>query len=419
MDGAGAPSIAEVSPRSVAVGLTAEVAIAGSSTSWTNAAQVTFGAGVAVKSLRLASPTSLVATVVVAADAAPGPREVTVTEGSSVVKYTAFAVVPYAEVTVQGTPAQGSLLRLTLVVNDPMFVFPPPEAIFQGGGTTRNRSTLVKFFPTFGATLVRATKVLARTMEVEIGINIDAAPGNYALILSLNRDETDERTLVFPDLLAVVSREALPFTSNSVPVAFSAPFGSALFDLGAEGPAFGTVFTASPTAELAFFGGAWNPFATVVGNGVVYQTNFRYLAVFDATGAGGTSTVSSALPTAIAEVEPNDTQAMAQVLPAVPVRVSSSVTNTDVDWFKVTVPASAVDHRLALVSTGDGTTAYNFLVEVTQRGVPLADPFQFYSSDGQYVSNVTAPIPAAGDIFLKVSTPDTAASTGSFTIFIE
>ena len=154
-------SISAVVPRSLAVGLTADVTISGYATKWTDQSVVSFGAGVSVRAVKAASSSAMLATIDVSPTAAPGPRDVTVREGTTTTTFKGFEVLPYASLSLVGTPIQGGLVRAHLVVNDPMFVFP--------ASTTFNAGS--------GVGLVRVEKQRSRSADVLLGVNLDAAPG--------------------------------------------------------------------------------------------------------------------------------------------------------------------------------------------------------------------------------------------------
>ena len=107
------------SPRSVAVGLKAQVAISGTATAWSDSAQVMFGADVVVQRVRAANPTALVVDIQVSPNAAPGTRDVTVSNGSgSPLHYrNVFQIVPLVTSAVSGRAARGSMMNVTVTHN--------------------------------------------------------------------------------------------------------------------------------------------------------------------------------------------------------------------------------------------------------------------------------------------------------------
>ena len=91
-----------------------------------------FGAGVSVDSLQVASPTAIVADISVQFDASPGPRDVSVTDGSDTLVYKgAFTVAPPTQLVPQGNVAQGAILLAR--VQDLDFTR-PFDATTQGDG---------------------------------------------------------------------------------------------------------------------------------------------------------------------------------------------------------------------------------------------------------------------------------------------
>ena len=90
----GGPSVSSVVPSAVTQGSEYDVTISGFATSWTDMAQVSFGQSIVVTRVKAASPTSLLVHIRVAADAKADVRDVTVTQGTDVVRWlSAFTVL--------------------------------------------------------------------------------------------------------------------------------------------------------------------------------------------------------------------------------------------------------------------------------------------------------------------------------------
>ena len=396
------PSIASVTPRKLAVGLTAEVQVSGFGTSWTQDATVSFGADVVVNQVRVTSPTSLVASITVPKGATVGPRTVAVQQAAEQVTYPAFEVANYADLVIEGFGKQGGLLKARVTVNDPNFVFSDPEILQPGA---RNRVSRLTVVPAEGIELVRVA-VMARTFEVVLGVSVSAPVGRRSLIVRQNPDEGDELNFAFPDAFDVTARAPVTIPSLPAAVTFTAPFDSALYSVPTNMPLpDGAILTTSAASGQPLTGymaayGEWLPYDAVVGRVIAPSDSPMngYVVVFDESGAGGTASLGYVSPMAKMETEPNETSATATDLGgALPVMVSGSIGMTmpsDVDVFKLTLPASAAGARL-LVLLRERTTGFYADAMVTQLGKPVG-----------WSGGTTEPL-LPGDVFLTVTSSGT------------
>lgn len=391
-------SIASVTPRKLAVGLTAEVQVSGFGTSWTQDVMVSFGADVVVEQVRVTSPTSLVATISVPQGATVGPRTVAVQQGSVQVTYPAFEVTNYADLVVEGFGKQGALLKARVTVNDPNFVFSDPEYVGPGA---RRRSSLFTVVPADGVELVR-TAVMARTFEVVLGVAVSAPVGPRSIVVRQNPDEGDELNFVFPSAFDVTARTPATIPSLPATVTFEAPFDSVIYSVPTSMPLpDGSIFLASASSGQPLTGymasyGEWTPYDSVVGRVVAPSDSplNGYLVVFDESGMGGTASLDHVMPTSMMETEPNDDTASATNLgTTLPVMATGSIgmaMPSDVDVFKLTVPANAAGQRL-LVLLRERTTGFYADARVTQLDATVG-----------YSGGVTDPL-LPGDVFITVT----------------
>jgi hypothetical protein len=389
-------SISAVSPRSLAVGLTVDVTISGYATKWTDQSVVTFGAGVTVRNVKAASSSAMLATITVAPNAVPGPREVTVREGMVTSTFRGFEVLPYASLTLSGTPIQGGLMRARILVNDPMFVF-PSNAVFSAGA---------------GVGLVRVEKELARSAELLLGVNLDAAPGARTVSLG----GAPGVALSFPDVFSVTANAPVDLPALPAMLTFTAPSESVVYNLASVGS--GSVLEASDGALLGLLApdAGWTT-SSQVGSSLLLLSAAGTVTVFDGAGDGGVTTVSGVPIPETPDTEPNDTELTAQTFASIPALLTGAlVTGTvdDQDWFKVTVPASAVGKRVRMIATGP---TYDFYVDVLQGGISLGGDWNLYSYSGATRTALSTPIPAAGDMFIHLS-PYTAGDY-SLTLVLE
>jgi hypothetical protein len=107
-----------VFPAQGFVGRSLRVEISGDATKWKDGAVVSFGDGVTVNSVEVASPTDLFAELTIDPGAAAGMRDVTVTSGGAFTLSQAFELVPPVELVVQGNAGQGGLPFFTLINHD-------------------------------------------------------------------------------------------------------------------------------------------------------------------------------------------------------------------------------------------------------------------------------------------------------------
>lgn len=377
-------SISGISPRELAVGLSTSVTISGYATKWTDQAVVNFGAGITVTGVKAASGTALLATITVAPDATPGPRDVTVREGTATITFKGFEVLPYASLTLEGVAKQGGLLRARVVVNDPMFLF-PSEVIVSAGQ---------------GVSVVRVTKMLARTLEGIVGVDLDAAPGTRSVTVSTPTGST----LNFPDALNVTANTPADLPMLPATVTFSAPFESVVFNLGAT--ASGTILEASSGSVLGMLApdAGWTS-SSPLGSSLLLQSEGGTLTLFDSAGDAGMSTIAGTMIPIVTDTEPNDTQMTSQAVMSLPVVLTGTLPYSgadDEDWYKVTVPASAAGRRVRVIATGP---SYDFYVTLLQGGNTVGGRWNLYDYSGGTETRLGDPV-AAGDLFIHLTPYD-------------
>lgn len=400
------PSISLVTPNKVVVGRSAEVAISGFGTKWTAAARVAFGAGITVSNVRVASPTALLADIAVSADAAIGTRDVTVTEGAAVASYTgAFTVLPLFTVTLPVKATRGAMFAIVIHHNDPKFLFtgapaltltPPPSA----GGDLR--------------TFVNITS--PQDLVVQVFADFTAPLGKRSLTLVANRGTLRELTIERAEAFELTEKVELPLTDDSPAMGtLSEAYSGALFkyvpgaaelrkftfDTTASGKPYLFLLSSTGVYEDRLTEGPDNVLATCPVEGC-------YVSAFDTSGTAGLPYVMKAVaPPGGPEVEPNDTLSTAQPLTLLPegnvgqVFVTSAQLSTlgDEDWFKLTLSTADVGKRLRVVTAG-GDRLTDTQVDVqSSSGASLGGP-----SDDRVLHEdfTSAPIPAAGDYFVKV-----------------
>ena len=129
------PSFGIVNPSAGALNRQLQVQILLENLMADASATATFGEGIMVGQIAATAPGSLTATLVIAADATIGPRDVTVSfSGQSVIGKGAFQVIPSLEVSLI-TPivSQGAFLNLYVTNLDPSTAFDPTFALTAPG----------------------------------------------------------------------------------------------------------------------------------------------------------------------------------------------------------------------------------------------------------------------------------------------
>ncbi len=387
----GGASISAVSPLDVAVGNTVTVSISGFATNWTNAATVSFGAGTKVTKTVAASATALVATVSVDEMAAPGTRDVTVTEGGSSVSFKgAFTIHHKVEATAEGSPAPGGVVLVRLDSYDPRYPldnFPSltftPSPVYQLPGS-----------------LSSATEA-----EQVFGIDVfltDGGTPSGALDAKLTLGSSTD-PLDFPGLVTVKA-PAFDSLSPGTPVSgtLAKPYDSTTYQADfLDGGGQWDVTLTGADAQLAVLpsSGRWTS-NLFIGTGGGLNANLGGTFYFTVWNTGASSAQFGLSLTQVApETEPNDTTGTANTL-ALPGSLAAELgTLTDVDYFKVTAAAGDVG-KAFYVTTSAGDPYTDTVVDVLDgQGMSLGGPS---SDSGLHEKFTSSPIPAAGDYFVKV-----------------
>jgi methionine-rich copper-binding protein CopC len=275
---AGLPSLVSATPGSAQAGATTNVVVTGAFTSFQqNATTVSFGSGVTVNSVTVASATQLSANITVDPNAYTGTRDITVTTGTQTETLSGgFTVLPGTPVITQINPNIGTPNSTVTVT-------------IQGQYTNWGASTTVSFGPGISVggaaegasgpvTVNSATSITAtlnidteadlgpRDVTVTTGTEIDTVPAGF----------TVQQTTVSPPTVVSISPDpgtAAPPINTSIYLVFSQPMARAtittsnvlLYLSGGNGrsgsnvpvsgninlDASGRVVTFTPTAALA------------------------------------------------------------------------------------------------------------------------------------------------------------------------
>ena len=360
--GGGSPSVSAITPAAGFLARTMNLEVAGYATMWSATTTVDFGMGIKVNKVTPASATGLLVNVTIDPAAALGPRDVTVTDGTSKETYAgAFQIVSPAELTLAGTQAQGSILMGHIKNRD-----------FANPFDTTSQSTGL-----FGPTIY--TNI---AWKLPMGVNPNQSSQN---VTPYSADE-----LFLVDVMATTGMGDATLTSgppmDPTDVAFPMPAAMNLTARTATAlvdgtPAMGNTAKAFDTALYSFTPGASlsildfaassavmgaNPqfamlpksgaFADLIAFGpgltlLTQATDPYYLVVWDNTGSTGAFTLSGAstAPAAtLAETEPNDAKNLAQAITATPFALTGGQLsmNDNQDWFRVTVAQADVGKGL-------------------------------------------------------------------------
>ncbi|MGE0325699.1 MAG: hypothetical protein AB7K71_15240 [Polyangiaceae bacterium] len=411
-DGTGFDTTASVSgvfPGFALLGASTEVTLSGFATNWDDTTTVSFGDGVTVSSVRVASPTALIATVEVGNTAAMGLRDVTVTTGDEALTYAqGFNLGSPIAVVTQGTVAQGSIVLATIKNMD---YSRPFDDTTTGDGflTPLEYTNLAVTAPT--GVIANVTSVSPFSAEVTLLIDGDAASGANALEV-LSGPAGSEESFPNPEALNIEARTPTAVTvGGSTDVTIADAFASQYVSV--DVPAGLQIVNVASTAgagdpQIAMLG-ASQSFQDLLGFGPVFlgvsdasaATTFNGV-VWDNTGESGyTASISADLiaATGIAEGASNGDKgsATAFTLPGV-VQGASLTDDLDADWFAVTVAAGDVGKSF-YVATVAGDPATDTIVTIYD---PSDTVFAEGDDAGYHESFVSPAITTAGTYYIAV-----------------
>ena len=417
------PTVSGVFPNQAFVGRTLDVTIAATGTEFTSmmAPTVSFGQDVMVANLSIASPTALVVTVNIPNTSAPGKKDITVTAGGETMTYAGgFLVTPPAELKLDGTQAQGSILLAEARNRDFQTPFDDTctAAGFFGCDAYGNIAVNAPGAGVFGLapTAFKLSWFMVTDLTAEAGAqDLD--------ILSGPMEMGDPEPTHFPVQDAYTLMARSPTALGTVPSTgmVSAPYESSLFSYTPGGTSIITTTIASTdpkaTPGLALI--------APTGRGedfLVYSDSLNfigagtmpfYLISFD--GNGGMGYPFSITSTKVdvpggPETEPNNTSMAANAVMGGTASAPYVVTTadlsslTDEDWFTFTAAMTDIG-KCVHVTTGDLYTgapnlAVDTLVEVFEGATTLGGP----SDDAGFHEDwISAKITAAGAINVKIS----------------
>jgi hypothetical protein len=338
--GAVDPTASGVFPAEGFTGRSLRVEISGDATQWSGTPGVNFGDGVTVSNVTVASPTSLFADITIAADAAPGLHDVTVTNDGTFTLKQAFDLQSPLELSFQGDVAQGGIPYFTINNHD----FNTPFDLTQDANS--EYSNLLVNAPA-GVTL----SIQSATSYQLTGyafIDADAMPGALSIVSGPAMNTT---SFNLGANLDVAARTPEPL-SGSVTGMLANVGDSKLYSINvASGPSLVRIGAASSDQDAApvavlLPNGHWDE-ALNAGLTVVNDAGTIPVTIFDnGTAAGYNFSLTSkaeALTSAAENDTANDTRANAPVAAGLPFMLTGGTvgTTTDKDYIKITLTAAA------------------------------------------------------------------------------
>ncbi len=410
------PSASGVFPSAGFLGRSVRVEISGDATEWGASSKVSFGEGITVDSVTVASPTALFADITIAANAPIGLRDVVITGGDNATLKQAFDVESPITITLKGNAAQGSVALVDVVNHD----FDTPF------DTTSTGDGLFSPLVFTGITALAGTGVRVQISDVSpysisaaLFIDTDAKSGP----LTFSSGPTDDVT-AFPlgADLAIAARTAMPLTAGTNAIgAATKPYESYLYEYTpAAVPSLARfqAATAGDGAPRLAILPASGHFDDLLGQGadkrVIAKTATKfYVIMYDLSGVIGSSTLrptSLTLTAAAAETEPNNTAVTGNTL-TLPAFIEGATLSSDLDedWFKLTSAAGDAGKKIhVLTLAGDDFTDTVVDVKNAAGAVSLGGP----SSDSNYHEDFTSTAIAASTNY----TVQVTASTEAFDV---
>lgn len=335
------PSASGVFPAEGFTGRSLRVEISGDATEWSGTPGVNFGEGVTVSNVTVASPTTIFADITIAADAAPGLHDVTVTNDGTFTLKQAFKLESPIELSFQGDVAQGGIPYFTINNHD----FDTPFDLTQdAGGLYQNivvNAPAGVNFSIQGATSYQLTGF--------VFIDTDAMPGAFSIVsgpvmktTAFNLGANLDVVARTPEALSGQVTGKLENVGDSKLYSISVPASPALVRIGASS----SNSSAAPVAVL-LPNGRWDQ-ALNASLAIVDTSGTVAVTVFDnGTASGYNFSVTSKAEALTSGAEgsdtANNTTATAPTATALPyLQADGTLSGTgDKDYIKFTLTAAA------------------------------------------------------------------------------
>jgi len=375
------PTASGVFPAQGFSGRSLRVEISGDATNWKDGTTVSFGDGVTVNMVEVASPTDLFADITIDPAAMSGMRDVTVTGGGTFKLTQAFEVDAAVTLTTTGLVAQGSVPFFTITNNDYEHPFDSTQASDPLTGAVT--------FPNLNITGPAGVTVFVESASPssvggQLLVNVTAGAGGPLTVAS--GDPTGTPVMSITDSLAVMQRSPVALTASLQTSTLANPYDTDLYSIDLSDPAAFVEIalpqpasdpSAAPVAFLidssgdlnsGFIGGAAVPGIYAVLSDITSETGTFYVIVQDQSGDSGYSYgIAGSSATLTIANEGNDTNdntvANTTNGGALPYEMDNGVLSSagDVDYIKFT---TGVVGQYVHVTTTDPADSTDTLVEV-------------------------------------------------------
>jgi hypothetical protein len=409
------------------LGRTMRVQISGDNTEWNDGVTVDFGPGITVKDVSAASPTTLFAEIEITAEALPGLRDVVINDGQNLALHNAFSLASPIKVELSGTIAQGSLASFSvrnLDLENPFDDTCTASSLF---GCDEYGNVAIESPP---GTYAQIDSVSPFALSGTLLLDADATPGAFAVMSGAGD------TVITSPLgtsVDVAARAPTPLSGMAIATIME-PYASHFYEITT---AADTLQRLSATAEAdppaIYVLGESGKFADFLGGGarpaILNPTAGKLTAVVvDGSGMAGYAYTLRHQPLTLAKVAEvatnNNTLANAQTVNAgmaALVTGAKITADTDVDWYKFTVPAGSAMKKVRVMTTGGSDPQTDTAVEIHSDTMGTV----IGGGDKGYGENITSemPVGAAATIYVKIFTDpeyyDTAHQDYIATIWLE
>jgi hypothetical protein len=362
-----APSISGVVPDRVFLGRDARIEISGDATQWVDGTTVSFGAGVTVHAVAVASPTSLFADVTVGDTAGVGLSDVVVTGADGMLAlHGGLAIEPPLHIDVTGTLAQGSIVTLHVTNHDFDHPFDTSSTTFGGAFPD------LDIEPPPGTSLEEVVSASAFDLVAIFTVDVDAEPGE----LVINSGPTAHALRYSAGTLAVAPRTPISITPNTLITGGAVgAFDTVLYELTpAAAPAITEVdvdngaFTLLPASGHFAESFSSSPIGTLAVLDPVVLTTDKFYVIY---GGVANSTVRYELEATAETLAPkvespasNDTAAHAQVIQQPALFGNGTLSSaTDVDFVTFPVDAADIGKTVRVLTVGDVATVVDVFAD--------------------------------------------------------
>ena len=402
------PSASGVFPAEGFIGRTVRVEISGEETKWADGATVSFGDGVTVSNVVVASESDIFADLDIAPTAALTDRDVTVTSGKETdTLKTAFRIQSPIDFKIQGQAAQGSVASFTVTNHD--FDAPFDTTTTGDGLFTPITFTNITLDGGPGVAL-QISNVTAYTITGIALFDVDAPAMTAPIQVISGPAGGTQVTSPLGATVTIMARTPMVLAADT-PVSagidtaplytFTPATFPALADLSisGNGPSGQTgIAVLGPSGHFSDLLAAGASASPIVESGMLYVIPYD---LSSDTGYNFQLSAHATTLNAVADTEPaNNTSAGATTLMAPALVDNASLSDdTDEDWFKIVVPVGKKIH----VVTMPGDPQTDTLVDIYGPN-NATTRFGTQSSDQDYHEDLTSPATTvAGTYYVKIS----------------